>query len=195
MILLKRLKNYIETTKLISPNQIGFMKGSRTSDRIFLLQTIIEKLTKKNKGKLYTAFIDFKKAYDIIDWGTLFEILKVLGINGLFLQNIVAMYVKTKYLIKVKNGYLDPVSSNLGLRQGCPLSQMLFNLYIEDVKDIFEDSCYPITLQEEKISHFPYSDDLLLISSFVKGLQTSLDKLSHYAARRHLTINIKRAEP
>ena len=46
------------------------------------------------------------------------------------------MYVKTKYLIKVKNGYLDPISSNLGLRQGCP---MLFN---QDVKGIFEDSCY-----------------------------------------------------
>ena len=78
------------------------MKGSRTSDHIYLLQTIIEKVTKKNKRKLYTAFIDFKKAYDTIDWGTLFERLKVLGVNGLFLQNIVAMYVKTKYLIKVK---------------------------------------------------------------------------------------------
>ena len=97
------MKNYIETNKLISPNQIGFMNGSRTSDHIILLQTIIEKLTKKNKSKLYTAFIDFKKAYDTIDRGTLFERLKVLGINGLFLQNIVAMYVKTKYLIKVKN--------------------------------------------------------------------------------------------
>ena len=81
LILLKRLKNYIETNKLISPNQIGFMKGSRTSEHIFLLQTIIEKVTKKNKGKLYTAFIDFKKAYDTIDRGTLFERLKVLGIN------------------------------------------------------------------------------------------------------------------
>ena len=106
--------------------------------------------------------------------------------------NIVAIYVKTKYLITVKNGYLDPISSNLGLRQGCPPSPMLFNLYIEDVKVIFEDSCYPITLQEEKISHFLYADDLVLISSGAKGLQTSLDKLSYYAARKHLTINIKK---
>ena len=96
LILLKRLKNYIETNKLISPNQIGFMKDSRTSGHKFLLQAIIEKVTKKNKGKLYTAFIDFKKAYDTIDRGTLFKRLKLLGINGLFLQNIVAMYVKTK---------------------------------------------------------------------------------------------------
>ena len=104
------------------------------------------------------------------------------------------MYVKTKYLIKVKNGYLDPISSNLGLRQGFPLSPMLFNRYIEDVKDIFEDSCYPITLQEEKISHFLYADDLVLISSSAKELQTSLDKLSHYAARKHLTIDIKKTK-
>ena len=60
LILLKRLTEYIERKNFISTKQIGFMKGSRTSDHIFLLQTIIEKVVKKNKGKLYTAFIDFK---------------------------------------------------------------------------------------------------------------------------------------
>ena len=194
LILHNRLKNYIETKQLISPNQIGFMKGSRTSDHIFLLQTIIEKIVKKNKDKLYTAFIDFKKAYDTIDRDTLFQRLKTLGINGLFFQNIVAMYENTKYLIKVKNGYLDPITSNLGLRQGCPLSPMLFNLYIEDIKDIFEESCNPITIQDEKISHFLYADDLVLISNSAEGLQNSLDKLSHYASLKYLTINTKKSK-
>ena len=57
------------------------MKGTRTSDHIFLLQTIIEKIVKKNKGKLYVAFIDYKKAYDTVDREILFERLKQLGIN------------------------------------------------------------------------------------------------------------------
>ena len=91
------------------------MKGSRTSDHMFLLQTIVEKVVKKNKRKLYTAFIDFKKAYDTVDRQILFERLKMLGMNGLFLHNIIAMYEKTKYSIKIKNGHLDPIGSNLGL--------------------------------------------------------------------------------
>ena len=62
LILLKRLEKYIHDKNLISPNQIGFMKGHCTSDHIFLLQTIIEEVVNKDKKKLYVAFIDFKKA-------------------------------------------------------------------------------------------------------------------------------------
>ena len=58
---------YIKGKQLISPKQIGFMKNAGTSDHIFLLQTIIAKVVNKNKNKLYTAFIDFKKAYDTVN--------------------------------------------------------------------------------------------------------------------------------
>ena len=101
------------------------------------------------------------------------------------------MYEKTKYSIKVKGGYLNPISSNLGLRQGCPLSPMLFNLYIEDIKEIFDDSSDPTILQDEKINHFLYADDLVLVSHSAQGLQRCLDKLAHYVGHKHLTVNIK----
>ena len=80
---------------------------------------------------MYVAFIDFKKAYDTVDRGKLFDRLKSIGINGTFLKSLVAMYENPSYKIKLKNGYLDPIKSNLGLKQGCPLSPMLFNLYID----------------------------------------------------------------
>ena len=170
------------------------MKGSRTSDHIFLLQTLIEKIVKKNGGKLYTAFIDFKKAYDTVDRGILFNRLKELGIHGTFYRNIVAMYENTKYSIKVKKGSLDPISSNLGLRQGCPLSPMLFNLYIEDMENIFGENTDPITLQDKIISHFLYADDLVLVSESARGLQNCLDNLSAYAERKLMTISIKKSK-
>ena len=81
-------------------------------------------------------FIDFKKAYDSVDRGKLFRRLQSIGINGIFLKNIKAMYETISYKIKLRDGYLDPISSNLGLKQGCPLSPMLFNMYIDDVEDI-----------------------------------------------------------
>ena len=170
------------------------MKGSRTSDHIFLLQTIIEKVVKKNKGKLYAAFIDFKKAYDTVDRNRLFQRLKDLGINGFFLHNITAMYEKTRYSIKLKNGFTDPIDSNLGLKQGCPLSPMLFNLYIDDVENIFDDQCDPIDFQNENIHHFLYADDLVLVSNSAEGLQRSLNKLSEYAYHKCLTISIKKSK-
>ena len=84
------------------------------------------------------------------------------------------MYMQTSYSVKLKNGYLDALSSNLGLKQGCPLSPMLFNLYIDDIKDIFDTQCDPTLLMDARINHFLYADDLVLISLSTAGLQRCL---------------------
>ena len=192
LILLGRLTEFIKKKDLISVNQIGFM--TCTSDHIFLLQTIIEKFVKKQKRKLYAVFIDFKKAYDTVDRSKLFRRLQSMGINGIFLKNIKAMYEKISYKIKLKDGHLDPINSNLGLKQGCPLSPMLFNLYIDDVKDVFDEECDPVTITDTRISHFLYADDLVLVSLTPEGLQRSLDKVSAYSKTKTLTISIKKSK-
>ena len=193
-ILLNRLVKIIDLKKLISPKQIGFMKGMRTSDHIFFLQTVIEKIVKKNKKKLFVVFIDFKKAYDTVDRNILMKRLKQLGINGIYLRNIVAMYTKTEYCIKLKNGYTRPINSNLGLKQGCPLSPMLFNLYIDDIDKCFDDTCDPVIIQHEKINHFLYADDLVMLSQSKQGLQKCIDKACEFSESKHLTISVKKSK-
>ena len=157
---------------------VGFGRGSFRGGDL-----IIEKVVKKNKRKLYAVFIDFKKAYDTVDRRKLFTRLQDIGINGIFLKNIKAMYENISYKIKLKDGFLDPITSNLGLKQGCPLSPMLFNLYIDDVKEIFDAQCEPVTITDTNISHFLYADDLVLISLSPEGLQRSLDKISEFSNR------------
>ena len=102
------------------------------------------------------------------------------------------MYAITNYKIKLETGFLDAISSNLGLKQGCSLSPMLFNLYIDDMKDLFDKECHPISIHEEDIFHFLYADDLVLLSTSANGLQRSLDKLSNYADQKDLTVSIKK---
>ena len=64
IILLKRLSSFVIDKKLLSSNQIGFMKGSSTSGHIFFNAN---KAVKNNKNKLYVAFVDLKKAYDRVN--------------------------------------------------------------------------------------------------------------------------------
>ena len=166
----------------------------RTSDHIFLLETIIEKVVRKNRKRLFCAFVDFKKAYDTVDRKILLQQLQSIGINGVFYKNIAAMYMKTEYSIKLQKGYLDPINSNLGLKQGCPLSPILFNVYIDDLKNIFDDSCEPIDLQGNQINHFLYADDLVLLSTSGSGLQNCLIRLQNFSKAKHLTINTEKTK-
>ena len=83
-----------------------------------------------------------------------------MGVSGVFYKNIAAMYVGTEYSIKLKNGFLDPIKRNLGLRQGCPppppppLSPIVFNFYIDDIKNVFDARCEPIEIQGKRINYF-----------------------------------------
>ena len=104
------------------------------------------------------------------------------------------MYEHISYSIKLKNGHLDQIGSNLGLKQCCPLSPMLFNLYIDDIKDIFDEQCDPISLSDVNINHFLYADDLVLLSQSRTGLQTCLDKVHEFSSGKHLTISIKKSK-
>ena len=44
---------------IICPEQIGFSKGSRSSDHMFVLKTLIDKYTQQGSKHLYTCFVDF----------------------------------------------------------------------------------------------------------------------------------------
>ena len=99
------------------------------------------------------------------------------------------MNERVDYSINLQNGHIDPISSKLGLKQGCPLSPMLFNLYIDGVKNIFDQSCEPIEIQDRYINHFMYADDLVLLSYSKTGLQNCLLKLQAFSKEKHLTIS------
>ena len=64
MILANRLESFAKENQLIDDTQIGFKKGCRTVDHMFILTTLIDKYVKKLKSPLYVCFVDFRKAYD-----------------------------------------------------------------------------------------------------------------------------------
>ena len=110
-------------------------------------------------------------------------------------MNIRAIYSNTNYAIKTKDKILDPISSNLGLKQGCPLSPLLFNIYINDITQHLQDpDDTDITLHGTKITHFLYADDLVILSETKTGLQGNLDRLSKFAKEKDLTINTKKSK-
>ena len=84
-ILNTRLKGHVVDQNILYQAQIGFLPGHRTSDHIFSLRTLVDKYVKHvPKGKLYTCFIDFNKAYDSAWHNGFFYKLLQYNIRGKF---------------------------------------------------------------------------------------------------------------
>ena len=96
--------------------------------------------------------------------------------------------------MKVKGGTLDPILNHRGLIQGGILSPCLFNIYIDDINEIFDDSCDPISLLGPKISHLLYADDLVLISETELGLNKCLEKLFRFCTKWEINLNTKKSK-
>ena len=95
-------------------------------------------------------------------------------------------------MIKVGGGYLDPIKSTCGLKQGGVLSPHLFNLYVDDMKDIFVNSCDPVQIFDCPLSHLLYADDLVLLSTSKGGLENCLGQLEKFCDAWQLEVNIKK---
>ena len=117
-----------------------------------------------------------------------------MQIGRLFLENIKATFKMAKYCIKVHGGFTDQIQSLLGLKQGCLLSPLLFNLLIDDIKTIFNESCDSGQIHANQINHLLYADDLILISSTAEGLQNCLNQLSDYCLKWDLSVNISKSK-
>ena len=132
-ILNKRLFNYCINKGLLSEEQLGFVPGNRTSDAHFLLHNLIQNYCHKQGKRIYSCFVDFSKAFDSIPRDILFRKLINHGINGKFLNVLKNAYSNDKCRIKIGNHLSEIIIPTRGVRQGCILSPLLFNIFLADL--------------------------------------------------------------
>ena len=193
-VLYNRLAPILERENIYCKEQGGFRKKHRTTDHIFLLRKFIREYTMQNKI-LYTCFVDFQKAFDSVWRKALIQKLEQTGINGHFLQIIKSIYETTTNSLIFQELLSPKFTSNTGVKQGDALSTILFNLYINDLPNIFKsDNSDPISIENTQINCLKYADDLIIMSTSKNGLQHCLNELDLYCDKWKLQINTKKTK-
>lgn len=194
LVLHNRLNSFVNLNSSIPNNQIGFKKGSRTSDHILVLKSLIDKyINKAGKSYLYVCFIDFSAAFDTVWRNALIYKLTQIGVGGQFLATICDMYRSVSFAVKYDNKLTESFETTVGVKQGCVLSPLFFNIFLSDLPSIFDYTCDPVNLNNMQLNCLMYADDLILLSESAKGLQCALDKLYDYCMKWKLLVNIDKS--
>ena len=110
--------------------------------------------------RYFAAFIDFSKTFDRIWRDAL--VLKLLqsGVTGRMIRIIENKYRTTEYGVKCQGGITQFFSSSLGIRQGSNLRPTLFDIFINDIRNIFT-GIRGFRVGEKEVNFLLYADDYL----------------------------------
>ena len=193
-VLNKRLLKYCIEHKILKPNQLGFVPGNRCSDAHIIIQFLIQKYCHRQGKKLYGCFVDFSKAFDTISREKLFEKLLNHGIKGNFYNVLKNMYFNDETRIKVGDHLSDAIYPNQGVRQGCILSPLLFNIYLSDLPSRLEAGRTGPKINDIIFNSIIWADDLIMFSESEEGLNDLLKELSAYTEENNMSVNIDKTK-
>ena len=149
---------------LIHPNQTGFVPGRGLYNNTRLSEAMIEYTTIIEENGCILA-LDQEKAYDRIAHDYLWIVLDKFGFPEKFVQMIKILYkdVKTRIVVNGVNG--GHISIKVGVKQGCPMSCLLYDLAIEPLACAIRKSSlsgFKIPDVQDKILVSMFADDTLI---------------------------------
>jgi len=172
----KRLENKIDG--YLNDTQFGFRANRGTRDATALFKVIMQRALTMNR-KLYICFVDYEKAFDKVSHNKIVGLLKRVNADREDLQLISKLYWHQSTNIRINNRVTEALCGiQRGVRQGCPLSPRLFNLYAEFIAQQSTLQKAGFKINGKKFSSISYADDKMLIAETPQQLQRMVTVLN-----------------
>lgn len=185
---------YKKLEQHISATQFGFRNGLGTREALFSIQVLIQRC-RDVEVDVFLCFIDFEKAFDRVQHDKMIEILKSTGIDDKDLRFVANLYWQQNATVKVNNKMTENIEIHRGVRQGCILSPMIFNIYSEKIFDeALTGSKEGIKVNGVLINNLRYADDTVIIADSREDLQILINKVTEACNKYGLNLNIKKTK-
>ncbi|XP_030765588.1 uncharacterized protein LOC115889668 [Sitophilus oryzae] len=180
----KSIYKHVEDNKLLSEEQKGCVKKSQGCKEQLIIDSVILEQAANKRRNIYTAFIDYKKAFDSVPHSWLLKVLQIYKIDHKIinmLQHLMSTW-NTVLEINQNQGIVisQPISVQRGIFQGDSLSPLWFCLALNPLSSILNKTGYGFHIKYDKtqhhvISHLMYMDDIKLFAGNEKQLQHLLE--------------------
>lgn len=183
-------------TQIIHPDQTGFLPRRHSFCNVRRYLNILYDDRNSVRGAAILS-LDAHKAFDTIDWPYLFVTLEKFGFNKTFIDWVKILYTNPKSSIITNGNKSRPFSLQRGVRQGDPLSPLLFDIALEplavglrthpDIKGI--------TLGKSETRVTLYADDLLVcLENSAASIPVLLEYINSFGKISGYTINWGKSE-
>ncbi|KAL6139472.1 hypothetical protein ACLB2K_057776 [Fragaria x ananassa] len=170
-------------SRIISVNQSALLPGRRISDCIGLVSEGFNLLDRKIRGGNVGIKVDIAKAFDTLNWEFLFQTLSQFGFSPDFMNYVSTILGSARLSVLINGSPKGYFACARGVRQGDPLSPLLFCLAEEALSrgltSLFSSRrVKPISLPRGcSLTHVLYADDLFI---FCRGDDASLTRLQSF---------------
>ena len=182
---------------ITNTDQSAYIKGRYMGSNIRLVSDVIEYYDKTNNSGIL-LMLDFRKAFDSLGWNFLLKTLHFFNFGPSFIRWIETIYHKPFACIK-NNGYLsDTFDISRGIRQGCPVSALLFVLCVEVLAIKIRNSNtlkgFNFGFENKPVKIAQYADDGILFLNDKNELCSALNILEIFGRMSGLILNIEKCE-
>ena len=91
------------------------------------------------------------------------------------------MYQNNQMYVKLTSGLTQPFVTSVGVKQGCVLSPLIFNLFIND----------PVVIADHKVQALMFADDVMVLSQLANGLKRAINITVEFFTNINLSNNNK----
>jgi exonuclease III len=198
-----RINQSAERHNRFSPCQAGFRQ---LEECVTHAACFVEILQRRRLMGLptFALFVDLKKAYDMVPHAAMFAKLRRFGIRGKCYKFLVELYRRSTIRVRVGSGpsasFTEAFDLERGLRQGCPLSCVLFNIFINDM---FDDVPLPGCLvpsgkrtdrltEQLRCHGLLFADDLVALASDLVEMQALCVHITSWCRTNEMQVGIKK---
>ncbi|KAK3509614.1 hypothetical protein QTP70_006805 [Hemibagrus guttatus] len=163
-----------------------------TLDQLYTLHRVLEG-SWEFAQPVHMCFVDLEKAFDCVPRGILWEVLWEYGVRGPLLRAVRSLYNRSRSLVRIASCKSDLFPVHVGLRQGCPLSPVLFIVFMDRISRRSQ-GLEGVWFGDHRISSLIFADDVVLLASSGLDLQHALGRFAAECEVAGMRVSTSKSE-